>query len=287
MAKTFDITSQEWTKLAPATGEDADLVLSTSASRLACHTEGAYGYPIVLKQLGADPTHPFTAGQMIVTLQFASTLSGERDVAHSAAFDHGLFSDEHQNAPGTLDQGGFYLADYRVPLEWLIQLYSHTTGGTTKYYLQINVARPDGEAIDEDDRTAALLTIDPNTAETVTDIVLANGTSTPAGEGGGVEMRWELTETQYDTLKPDNGATPPVRVYNKIGLTLAAASSVAPITYSAYEELHPDPNTAEVILQYEQRVGLTQPASPNNWYARMRWPSATGGVGRAKLQIGE
>lgn len=269
MAKSFVISPQEWTKLAPVTGEDSDLVLSTSEFRMVNHSEGRNGNPIALKQLAADPAHPFTAGEMIVTLTTESTLNGVRDVAHSAHFDHGLFFDENRDAPGVTHQGGLYLADYRVPLEWLMQLYSTTTGMTTKHWLQLNCARPDKGVIDETDRTAASLTIDPDTEEaTPADIVLANGTSTPSVEGG-VQMRWELTDAQYGLLKPVDADGD--RVYKKIGLTLAAASSVAPITYSDYSEAHPGPEEADLYLPYEGRVALKQPAT-GNWYARVRWP---------------
>lgn len=283
MAKTFTITNQEWTKIAPGSGENSDLVLSTSTSRQVWHSSGSQRNPVVFKQLSADPAHPFTAGQLQVVFSTEDTIFGTRDVVHSANFNHGLFYDELQDAAGTVEQGGLYLGNYRVPLEFLIQLY--TQPNPAKKFLQINCVRPDVREIDADDRTGATLTIDPDIDETVTDIALTNGTSTPSVEGG-VELKWELTDAQYASLKPDNGATPPVREYNKIGLTIASTSSVAPITYSAYSELHPKAYEGEFQLKLGEDRGMKAPSS-GAWYARLRYPNAAGGPDSAIVSVGE
>lgn len=269
--------------MAPASGENADLVLSATASRLVNHAVGVNGNPIALKQLAADPAHPFTAGKMEIKLQNVVTSGAHvRDVAHSTNFDHMLFDDSNQEAPGSELEGGFYLADYRVPLEWLIQIYTQVS--PQKYFLQINAARPDGNAIDENDRSDATITIDPDIDDnTAVDIALANGTSTPSVNGG-VEMRWELTEAQHTLLRPvdGNGA----REHHTLGLTIAAASSVAPITYSDYDETHADAQDGEYYLPYGKAVGIKAP-SAGAWYARLLRPNAIGTTARAKLVVGE
>lgn len=287
MAKTFEINDHEWTALTPASGENADLVLSATASRLVTYTEGPREIPILLKQIAMDPAHPFTAGQMIVTLETAIIVGAHvRDVAHSPDFDHGLFEDENQNAPGVTHQGGLYLTDYRRPLEWLIQVYTQVTPAPTRYYLQINAARPDAVEIDADDQTAAAITIDDDTEETTpAAFALSNGTSTPSEEGG-VEMRWQLTAAQYGLLTPSDTETPPARVHKKIGLTIAAASSVAPVTYSAHDETHPERRNAEKFLRLEESVGLKAPSS-GAWYARLARANLDGSTAGAVLHVGD
>lgn len=284
MAKVFTITNQEWTKLAPTGSEDSDLVLNTSEFRQVWHSEGSNRNPIILKQLAADPTHPFTAGELIATFSQEDTLHGQRDVVHSSNFEHGLFYDEHQDAGGVIEQGGLYLSTYRIPLEWLAQIYTQTTGGTSKYFLQLNAVRPDRRVIDETEISDGSITIDIDTDDTSTaDIALTNGTSTAAVEGG-VEMKWELTLAQHTSLKPQDGNGN--RTFPKIGLTIASASTVAPITYSAFSELHPTTREGEFQLNLGQDRGLKAPTT-GAWYARLRYPNAVGKPDTAYLSVGE
>lgn len=276
MGTLLTLRTDEWTKLEAS---DGSAILSTSEKKAVTHTTGANSAPIVLKQLSADPAHPFTAGQLQITFDTAVVRGGHTvDIAHTDGYPReDFFIDHFSVGEHTIHQGGLYLTDYRVPLEWAAQIRTQLV--PQKYFLQFNVFKPDFTEIDEDEQTDATITIDPNVDGTATDIALANGTSSPGGDRGGIEIQWELTAAQHTALTPvdGNGA----RVNRKVGLTIAATSSVAPVTYSTYNETHAGVNEGEYYLRHLQTIGLQAPAT-GAWYAR-----ATRTDGKCELHVGD
>lgn len=260
MAKKFTIDPFHWTKLAPGTGEDSDLVLSTSAARPVSHTEGRNGEDncIVLRQFASDPSNPFTAGQLVFTASPVTFRDGTVvDLAHSDNYPRNELFDQVQPVAHTIHSGGFFIPGYRVPLEWRVAILA----GTPSNFFEIELFRPDGALVDADDRTDVAFTIDYDVDDTgTTDIAVTDGIATPAASRGGGLIRKAVTNAQLMNLRQ----TP----RKKIGLTIAAASSTPVETYSAYDDTAEGTSVWAVKLAFGATTFLQAPSS-GAWYARM------------------
>lgn len=276
MGTLITLSDSEWL---PFEDSDGSAVLSTSAKRAVCHSVGANGYPVLLTQLASDPAHPFTAGQMVFTAETIQ-LRGSTPFEFAHSDDYPRSELDLFNTPigHTVHSGGFYLPDYRVPLEWRIVIQEATPNNS----LEIELFRPDHAEIDADDRTDVAITIDNDTDEnTPAAFTISDGVSTPAGGRGGVVMRWNLTDAQLLLLQPVNAMSE--RIYNKIGITIQSGATTPVITYSAYDETHPTREQAEYLLRNGQTIGLQAPSS-GGWYARATRATT---VGATKIYVGD
>lgn len=271
MGTLITLSDSEWR---PFEDSDGASVLSTSAKRAVCHSVGGNGHPVLLTQLAADPAHPFTAGQMVFTAAAVTFRDGSVvDLAHSDDYPRDALLPFPEAQAHTVHSGGFYLSDYRVPLEWRIAI----AGGTPNYF-EIELFRPDHAIIDADDRDNVAITISPDTEASPppANIVITDADSTPAGGMGGVILRKALTDAQLTSLQ----ATP---TRKKIGVTIAAAATTPVISFSAYDETHPTREQAEYLLRNAQTIGLQAP-STGGWYARATRPTSDGPT---KIYVGD
>lgn len=267
MAKSFTIDPFHWTALTPASGENSDLVLSTSEARAVSHSEGRDGEDgsIVLRQFAQAPGDPYTAGELIATFDTVTFRDGSSvDLAHSDNYPRDELFDQIQPVGHTVHSGGFFGSQsYRVPYEWRIALVP----GTPHNAMEIELFARDGREVDADDHDDVSLTIDINTDDSSTaDIAVSDAVSTPAGGRGGAIIRANLTNAQLLLLRPVDGNGD--RVYRKIGVTIPESSSSAAQTYSDFDDTAAGTTVWDKRLAFGETTFLQAPSS-GAWYARM------------------